>query len=743
MAKISTTCFAWLTLGSMVTLGFVIQDTASTRSQISGHVRARNIAKLHSLSAGELVRDNQAFAFLALGGVYGGGNRGWEVAYVKDPAVARELAVVHTPTGAEDIGSQVFVLREGKLIAKIPESDRQGFDLHHHDMRVDLDPTTMKLTVTDRFKLRRSGPSSGSLVVRLGSHLTVRKVIDASGAKVPFAQGGGVVAMAAPAQSTEYTIEYDGKINLPFIGGMTRQDEMSLAGDLWYPTLGRWPASMRATVRFPQGWLAVGPGVGGAVTTQGSQSEQTFDMRLPTSFISLTVGKFRQREIKSGGFTVRTVSATMSDADMDTQNRISAPVFAYLSKFAPNPFPSFTFLESRCMFGGALEAYSHATYNQGWLPDEEPHEPSHTWFGGIVPNTYLTSLWNESFASWFETHYKRENGICPKAEARRAFVEFPAASQAFDRFPVAGAGSEQGSDASSLGYQKGAYVLQMLENMIGPDLMVASIQEFFRRAKPGAPAEWPDFEAACEATVGEDLSWFFDQWLRRTGAPRFTLTNPTWAKGKFSARVNWTGPSYKLPTEALIRFRDGTEAVVKATITGASHVTIECKKAPKSVTFDPLNRMLRHRNQDDFAEPLDRILARVKRFVAPGQEKLEAKLVGRARIGQKLTGIPSNLRDVALFVAPTEPKVGPILRRFGITVAGSKVTWSGTTVDITKGGLLLKIPTGDGWTIIACGNLTLAPRLGRATLALFDQYGRAVRARTDPFTTGSLTLMVP
>ncbi|MBL8048010.1 MAG: hypothetical protein JNJ45_04950 [Chthonomonas sp.] len=720
------------------------QSTPNARTEIASLVQARNVGALRRFSGPELAKDLQAFDFLNLGGVYGGGSQGWAVVFVREPLNATEYAVVHTPTGMEDIGSQVFEFREGKLVRKIAEADRQGFRLVHHNFEtVEFRPEKMELTVRDRFRMRREKPSSGSTILRLGSHLKVSDLRTSTGNKVPFAQGGGVVIFPSPsADQPELVIEYSGKINLPFIGGMTRQNEMSLAGDIWYPTLGRWPATYTAKLKFPRGWRAIAPGVAGPVVPGATQDEQTFRMDVANCFFSMSVGQYRSRSLKTPGLEIETASANMSEADMDLQNRVSAPVFAYLAKFKKYPFPKFTFLESQCMFGGALEAYSHATYEQNWLPDEEPHEPAHTWFGGIVPNTYLTSLWNESFASWFETHFKRENGMCPPAEARRAFIEFPYAAQSFERFPVARAGSEQGTDASDLGYNKGAYVLQMLETVIGPEKVVAAIQEFLRAHPAGEPAEWPDFEAACERVVGEDLSWFFDQWLRRVGSPRVKVRDATWTAGKLRVRFDWVGAGYRMPTEALLRFDTGPEIATRVTIPASGDLIIPTTSKPKLVALDPYNRLLRHRDPGEVPQSLSGQIGRFKRFVATGMSATEEVMGGKPRIGQRLTSIPSILKNVCLMVPATEPRIASYLRQEGVAVKGSSVTWRGTTVDMNRGGMILRVPKEDGWLIIVCGKPKLEARMNQAQFALFDELGRAVRTRTEPRTTGGLAVAV-
>jgi aminopeptidase N len=65
-------------------------------------------------------------------------------------------------------------------------------------------------------------------------------------------------------------------------------------------------------------------------------------------------------------------------------------------------------------------------------------------------------------------------------------------------------------------YLKGAWVLRMLQWVIGEGPMGAALRSY-REAHPFSAATTQDFVDAAEAAGGEDLGWFFGQWLYGTG----------------------------------------------------------------------------------------------------------------------------------------------------------------------------------------------------------------------------------
>ena len=68
-------------------------------------------------------------------------------------------------------------------------------------------------------------------------------------------------------------------------------------------------------------------------------------------------------------------------------------------------------------------------------------------------------------------------------------------------------------------YQKAGWVLHMLRAAMGTEKFWTGIREYYRRYR-NLNASTDDFRQVMEQAAGTDLSWFFDQWLRRPGMPR-------------------------------------------------------------------------------------------------------------------------------------------------------------------------------------------------------------------------------
>jgi hypothetical protein len=66
-------------------------------------------------------------------------------------------------------------------------------------------------------------------------------------------------------------------------------------------------------------------------------------------------------------------------------------------------------------------------------------------------------------------------------------------------------------------YQKGAYVLHRLREMLGDGPFWTGIRHYTRRYQ-GQAVTTPDFQRAMEASTGTDLSAFFATWVYMTGS---------------------------------------------------------------------------------------------------------------------------------------------------------------------------------------------------------------------------------
>jgi hypothetical protein len=97
-----------------------------------------------------------------------------------------------------------------------------------------------------------------------------------------------------------------------------------------------------------------------------------------------------------------------------------------------------------------------------------------------------------------------------------------------------------------------------------------------------ANASTDDFGIVMEQTSGRDLSWFFDQWLRRPSVPQLS---GTWRYDPAARRITvqvsqvQTTPPYRLPLEIGVTSAAGTTRVERVELTGASGTSANCRRS--------------------------------------------------------------------------------------------------------------------------------------------------------------------
>ncbi len=172
-------------------------------------------------------------------------------------------------------------------------------------------------------------------------------------------------------------------------------------------------------------------------------------------------------------------------------------------------------------FSGGQE---HQTYTgQGTFNESvTAHELGHQWWGDNITCRYWNDIWlNEGFATYTEALW---------AERKPGSTGLPALFAAMaQRRPTRIDDSVYCYDVTSVGrifssdfsYDKGAWVLHQLRRVVG-DTTFFQILRDYRALFQGGAATTQDFANVASATSGQDLSWFFTQWVMGVGAPTYT-----------------------------------------------------------------------------------------------------------------------------------------------------------------------------------------------------------------------------
>ena len=150
------------------------------------------------------------------------------------------------------------------------------------------------------------------------------------------------------------------------------------------------------------------------------------------------------------------------------------------------------------------------------------HELAHQWFGNAVTETTWDDAWlSEGFATFFtllfiENEYGHDQYTKGLISARKTVYEAAAKDPGFSL--VDNRSAEKGPVTSAITYQKGAWVLHMLRDIMGEESFKKGIQSYYTHFI-NANTTTREFIAEMEKAYGKDLGQFFNQWLYKAENP--------------------------------------------------------------------------------------------------------------------------------------------------------------------------------------------------------------------------------
>ncbi len=161
---------------------------------------------------------------------------------------------------------------------------------------------------------------------------------------------------------------------------------------------------------------------------------------------------------------------------------------------------------------------------------------AHQWWGTSVSPATKDDWWlSDGFSRYSEAMYV-ENAA-GAAGLEEAVKDMSVGALAYDTVPLSSASKLDifSTEFQSLATDKGAMILHMLRWVLGEDKYNKAMREFATQFA-GKSASMDDFRAIAEKNYGDQLTWFFSQWLDSTGAPEFKVKYTTYRLGGSSAK---------------------------------------------------------------------------------------------------------------------------------------------------------------------------------------------------------------
>jgi aminopeptidase N len=256
------------------------------------------------------------------------------------------------------------------------------------------------------------------------------------------------------------------------------------------------------------------------------------------------------------------------------------------------------------------------------------HELAHHWFGNNVTCRNLSFIWlNESFATFCQFLWDQE--YFGKNMYNQDLIE------AFDRYlnyvnekhiirPLEYQFFDTPSDIynEEHTYLKGALILNLLRNYLGDDIFFRALAGYLEQYE-FSNVESSDFRITMEELTGENLSWFFDDWIYGAGHPVFEVSYDYFPnRNLIELTVQQVQPRvegqdlFSIPVEIEVVVEREEEIYQIWIEKEIEHYLFDCNSKPLMVSFDGGRNIPA---EIRFDKPIGELIYQIRNDDLPGQ----------------------------------------------------------------------------------------------------------------------------
>jgi aminopeptidase N len=599
-----------------------------------------------------------------------------------------------------------------------------------HELKVTLKPQAQRLEVTDRITFDASMPRTLHFILHQGlspevidGDATLDPVdgVSSGAADTGATLQAGVIAperfiLRLPAQTQALTLRYQGVIHhtIEQLGeeyarsfgispGLIGPQGVFLAGSsYWYPQFDGGALHFSLEVSSPEGWRAVSQGRRVARTEREGRVIDTWRTDEPQEEIYLVAAPFVEYRQAAGAAEAMVF---LREPDRPLAQRYLDATGQYLTLYraliGPYPYRKFALVENFWETGYGMPSFTLLGSRVIRLPfilhSSYPHEILHNWWGNGVYVDYATGNWSEGLTSYLADHLiKEQRG--QGAEYRRGTLQkYADYVREQQDFPLSAFRGRHNSVTEAVGYGKTLMLFHMLRRELGDAGFTAGLQGFYRDNLYKV-ASFDEVRDAFNAVATRPLDGFFEQWVRRTGAPQLRVRDARASRtsGGFELRARLEqvqdGPVYGLQVPVAVAMEDVDQAFETSVAmqTRTQEIRLHLPARPGRLDVDPQFDLFRRLDRSEIPPALsqalgaERVLLVLPAAAPRPLRAAYAELVDswrRGRAGQFEVQLDADLQrlpdDRAVWLFGWENRFRPVfdaaLAAYPYTVSGDRV----------------------------------------------------------------------
>jgi aminopeptidase N len=496
-------------------------------------------------------------------------------------------------------------------------------DVEDYKIQVTLTPEAHEFKATAAITFRAL-EQTDVVLFEMNENLSVQKIVDVRGVELEFGQdetgpGTLTVRFAKPLPtdaSNTITVEYSGGFDRDRYSRFFSRDESSayigvegtylLYSSKWFPMNGLLVdrATTHIEVTVPLGMVVVGPGRQLPVVTRGVSETFGWESDRPILPNSIVAGRYLPRRIDTSGFTLE---CFVRDDHVDAVQKHAEAIGRILETYgklfgrsaAGDSYRIAEVDDQLALQPGTLGTIflTHREIAQTPNIRKLSRKVAYQWWGETVGIQGSEDVWLTDGLAYFSAAlYAEQTG------------GDTALKQEINQLAVLGLKFESKSairNGLSLGYRteayesvvagKGAWVLLMLRQIVGPPKFQAVLQQYLKEGSAGSGST-AGLKKLAEGAYGKELGWFFAQWIDTTGVPNLQtdyMVYKTRDGFRVAGTVKQDRDLFRTPLEIEVKTPSGAERATIEVSGKSSTFDIPTSTMPQQVILDPDSKLLR------------------------------------------------------------------------------------------------------------------------------------------------------
>ncbi len=497
------------------------------------------------------------------------------------------------------------------------QEKRTRIEVQHYTIDAQINPRTQTLSAIAKIDFMPLETAS-DVTFELNNALTVSKAVDAKGESISASRGGPDVSLrvmipggVVKNQLTSVTLTYDGKL--------TGEEDSPVSGirfaalhpdfgyllypSRWFPvnnyTVNRYAADLNITT--PEGYRVVASGDMKSTTVPGGVLT-SFHYEHTSFPCSIAIVKAEPTRVSSEGVNTqvyfRGEHAPMAQAYGDETGKILT-YFTGLYGLAPQA--NLTLVETEA---GSVNGYwapgiiflSPGSITKPVNVKVLADQVSRQWFGVLVSPINRNHLWLENGPARFSQLLYEEHTAGQSAmdlDVKTTYIEALTVKDP----PVMQSArlDDYSPEYWALTAARGAAVLNMLRHVVGEANFQKGMKLFLDTFSYKSVST-EDFRKAMEHASGQELRYFFIQWLESSGSPEFKLDYTVFRTQKgfrVVGKINQDLDTFRMPVDLRIE-TEGNPEDKQVEVTGtSSEFSVDTFGKPRKLTLDPNHVLLR------------------------------------------------------------------------------------------------------------------------------------------------------